>query len=67
MNTGFVRLAVATVPTVYGIETNSMRIKKIIFMPVATVPTVYGIETTIDFVKSSILPLGCNSTYRLRY
>ena len=46
MNTGLLRPAVATVPTVYGIETN--------FAPegrrnsshlVATVPTVYGIET----------------------
>ena len=44
MNTGFLRHAVATVLTVYGIETTcnsfpSMR------TPVATVLTVYGIET----------------------
>ena len=46
MNTGFLRDTVATVPTVYGIETK--------YFPysvgcqsytVATVPTVYGIET----------------------
>ena len=46
MNTGFVRLAVATVPTVYGIET---RLGRTLYQgqlsPVATVPTVYGIET----------------------
>ena len=45
MNTGFLRPAVATAPTVYGIET----IKTIPFAAftfwVATAPTVYGIET----------------------
>ena len=44
MNTGFLRDTVATVPTVYGIETQTpcgvIRISL-----VATVPTVYGIET----------------------
>ena len=44
MNTGFVRPAVATVLTVYGIETDAFKsIVVIIF--VATVLTVYGIET----------------------
>ena len=46
MNTGFLGPAVATVPTVYGIETaaeiNDVRLMVPI---VATVPTVYGIET----------------------
>ena len=47
MNTGFLRDTVATVPTVYGIETLGAKglfggLKK-----VATVPTVYGIETVI--------------------
>ena len=37
--------AVATVPTVYGIETLTFRTDKIIIFFVATVPTVYGIET----------------------
>ena len=61
MNTGFLGPAVATVPTVYGIETASR-------IPphnekgwqVATVPTVYGIETTTiksEFYDSSILSL----------
>ena len=46
INTGLLRYAVATVLTVYGIETTYHRtiyIKKIAF--VATVLTVYGIET----------------------
>ena len=46
MNTGFPRDTVATVPTVYGIETildQLLCISHCLF--VATVPTVYGIET----------------------
>ena len=46
MNTGFVRPAVATVPTVYGIETNNYKHPTSgVTSGVATVPTVYGIET----------------------
>ena len=50
INTGFLRPAVATVPTVYGIET----IWRLwCYNPrccsVATVPTVYGIETIARF------------------
>ena len=49
MNTGLLRPAVATVPTVYGIETLIV-LKSIIFArKVATVPTVYGIETVQRF------------------
>ena len=46
MNTGFLRHAVATVLTVYGIETKAVR-NCIIWqlINVATVLTVYGIET----------------------
>ena len=50
INTGFLRPAVATVPTVYGIETlfyKILIIKKL--LRVATVPTVYGIETIARF------------------
>ena len=47
MNTGLLRPAVATVPTVYGIETNIWSIKYIVCHCVATVPTVYGIETPV--------------------
>ena len=46
MNTGFLRPAVATVLTVYGIETVYCRIQKDILLAVATVLTVYGIETS---------------------
>ena len=45
MNTGLLRPAVATVPTVYGIETLKNLIFLLNLIRVATVPTVYGIET----------------------
>ena len=48
MNTGLLRPAVATVLTVYGIETNNpgrSHLERFIF--VATVLTVYGIETRL--------------------
>ena len=47
MNTGFVRPAVATVLTVYGIETSTRRMYMIRSKKVATVLTVYGIETLL--------------------
>ena len=45
MNTGFLGLAVATVLTVYGIETHYKTRTHILIDTVATVLTVYGIET----------------------
>ena len=46
MNTGFLRHAVATVLTVYGIETSRIRLLEFNYITsVATVLTVYGIET----------------------
>ena len=45
MNTGFVRPAVATVLTVYGIETCEITSRTFNSHLVATVLTVYGIET----------------------
>ena len=45
MNTGFVRPAVATVLTVYGIETFNKGLSSDEYLFVATVLTVYGIET----------------------
>ena len=48
MNTGFVRPAVATVLTVYGIETSLIQLMLIISNFVATVLTVYGIETFLN-------------------
>ncbi len=68
MNTGFLRHAVATALTVYGIETT--------FSPglierdvaVATALTVYGIETGILANATKSIGIGgCNSSYRLRY
>ena len=46
MNTGFLRYAVATVLTVYGIETCLQDIEIFHYSKVATVLTVYGIETS---------------------
>ena len=51
MNTGFLGPTVATVPTVYGIETPLKLIRYRRLNLVATVPTVYGIET-IPHVKN---------------
>ena len=45
MNTGFLGPAVATVLTVYGIETQAKSFLLPIHYGVATVLTVYGIET----------------------
>ena len=48
MNTGFLRHAVATVLTVYGIETCAKKFRSPLVKKVATVLTVYGIETIGD-------------------
>ena len=45
MNTGFLRYTVATVLTVYGIETRHRLSHEPTYQYVATVLTVYGIET----------------------
>ena len=67
MNTGFVRPAVATVLTVYGIETN------------INIDDVTYSKTLQQYLPFTVLKhafyggggrkalLGCNSTYRLRY
>ena len=63
-------LCVATVLTVYGIETaqTADAVMKDADGPVATVLTVYGIETdAILRYHFEVVLLGCNSTYRLRY
>ena len=68
MNTGFVRPAVATVLTVYGIETHR-HLRSSLRGGVATVLTVYGIETGAANSPTYVLSFCacCNSTYRLRY
>ena len=54
MNTGFLRYTVATVLTVYGIETAADQFERFLSAHVATVLTVYGIETkTFSPVDSS--------------
>ena len=60
-------LVVATVPTVYGIETMIDQLWLWQLVKVATVPTVYGIETMKLLSLYLPLKVGCNSTYRLRY
>ena len=68
MNTGFVRPAVATVLTVYGIETLLRHLLQVTsHFLVATVLTVYGIETDKVPAISYQHLSSCNSTYRLRY
>ena len=67
MNTGFLGLAVATVLTVYGIETLKTIMSTVYnFRFVATVLTVYGIET-YQITSDTQFFESCNSTYRLRY
>ena len=67
MNIGFLGPAVATVLTVYGIETLSS-ILPFKLLKVATVLTVYGIETSVVTYATTLCHRErCNSTYRLRY
>ena len=74
MNTGLLRHAVATVLTVYGIETNMFNpIATSLMFCVATVLTVYGIETRKDgglfivvhvlqqCLPFTVLKLSCNT------
>ena len=51
MNTGFLGPAVATVLTVYGIETGNKKSIMKSLTKVATVLTVYGIETSNSTIK----------------
>ena len=67
MNTGFLGFAVATVLTVYGIETLIDMYLVPLSHQVATVLTVYGIETRKSIGWIFSCKGSCNSTYRLRY
>ena len=61
-------LSVATVLTVYGIETVAIRVYSVMKnLKVATVLTVYGIETAGVRPAFKFFMMRCNSTYRLRY
>ena len=70
INTGFLRHAVATALTVYGIETLHYitYTRNLEIRIVATALTVYGIETSpfMGFMDG-ISQKSCNSPYRLRY
>ena len=55
MNTGLLRPAVATVLTVYGIETLLTALMFLMVIKVATVLTVYGIETDIISVNQMLI------------
>ena len=59
---------VATVLTVYGIETlTTITQEWRKQQQVATVLTVYGIETYYALRNNNVADLSCNSPYRLRY
>ena len=60
-------MVVATVLTVYGIETYCIKYVTRVINIVATVLTVYGIETLDTLQQRHQLIQSCNSTYRLRY
>ena len=66
MNTGFLGLAVATVLTACGIETDGKEYSTTLNKCVATVLTACGIETDTTMVDA-LVKHCCNSTYRLRY
>ena len=63
----FLYSLVATVFTVYGIETFELIDTIYHHFGVATVLTVYGIETILTIDDVDIRRCSCNSTYRLRY
>ena len=54
MNTGLLRHAVATVLTVYGIETRWGGLDDTNYLRVATVLTVYGIETEYHWLPQHL-------------
>ena len=67
MNTGFLGPAVATVLTVYGIETKNKTVRnanKLVlqqYLPFTVLKLMIPPTATVPLVMS------CNSTYRLRY
>ena len=70
MNTGFVRPAVATVLTVYGIETPQYGESSCLFKAETLqqyLPFTVLKLTSVDYAKEELSKEGCNSTYRLRY
>ena len=67
MNTGLLRPAVATVPTVYGIETVIVdTTTKMKFSELQQYLPFTVLKLTMIFCHKDIFS-SCNSTYRLRY
>ena len=68
MNTGFLGPAVATVLTVYGIETRHtlMSINRLCHKLQQCLPFTV-LKLAIEFTKEEEKANGCNSAYRLRY
>ena len=66
MNTGLLRYAVATAPTVYGNETLSFLF--IVFSSLNSCNSTYRLRYwNPKMSKKRTFAKGCNSTYRLRY
>ena len=67
MNTGFLGPAVATVLTVYGIETFSISlILRNLFLLQQYLPFTV-LKPTLVISSGDLIFKSCNSTYRLRY
>ena len=67
MNTGFLRDTVATVPTVYGIETSIFTILVIIFITKLQQYLPFTVLKHLRQTCPNTTNKSCNSTYRLRY
>ena len=67
MNTGFVRPAVATVLTVYGIETYHMLGRLLNRLQLQQYLPFTVLKPNINNVTLKLFMKRCNSTYRLRY
>ena len=68
MNTGFLRDTVATVPTVYGIETSCwMNISDSDWTSCNSTYRLRYWNLTFSIKRINSFSSGCNSTYRLRY
>ena len=67
MNTGFLRYAVATVLTVYGIETCFATTARTDFKELQQCLPFTVLKQAIDYVNTSSYDVSCNSAYRLRY
>ena len=67
MNTGFLRYTVATVLTVYGIETQEKPLDHLPTIKLQQCLPFTVLKQTLDDVHKRRIVLRCNSAYRLRY